>query len=109
MINASQASDSGEYKCVVSNDAGAAEATAHLQVFTAPVITTPPIAKGEALHTTPHWLWHSPCQPENTAAHLLRRAGNGAAQKRVTLANIHTGLLFLLCVLTVCYPLIFLL
>ncbi|XP_050723288.1 hemicentin-1-like isoform X2 [Eriocheir sinensis] len=45
VINASQASDSGEYKCVVSNDAGAAEATAHLLVFTAPIITTPPIAK----------------------------------------------------------------
>lgn len=48
VINASQASDAGEYKCVVSNDAGAAEATAHLVVHTAPIIITPPVAKGEA-------------------------------------------------------------
>ncbi|XP_063876640.1 hemicentin-1-like isoform X2 [Scylla paramamosain] len=45
VINASQASDAGEYKCVVSNGAGAAEATAHLVVHTAPIITTPPVAQ----------------------------------------------------------------
>ncbi|KAK4311029.1 hypothetical protein Pmani_017444 [Petrolisthes manimaculis] len=43
VINASQASDAGEYKCVVSNDAGAAEATAQLVVHTPPVITHPPV------------------------------------------------------------------
>nr|XP_053650237.1 hemicentin-1-like [Cherax quadricarinatus] len=43
VIDSSQASDAGEYKCVVSNDAGAAEATAHLVVHTPPVLTRPPI------------------------------------------------------------------
>ncbi|XP_042230990.1 hemicentin-1-like isoform X2 [Homarus americanus] len=43
VINSSQASDAGEYKCVVSNDAGAAEATAHLVVHTPPILTRPPI------------------------------------------------------------------
>ncbi|XP_071515843.1 hemicentin-1-like [Panulirus ornatus] len=45
VINSSQASDAGEYKCIVSNDAGAAEATAHLVVHTPPVLTHPPITK----------------------------------------------------------------
>ena len=55
MINASQASDAGEYKCVVSNGAGAAEATAHLVVHTAPVITTLPVAKGETQPIKQHF------------------------------------------------------
>ncbi|XP_068231428.1 hemicentin-1-like [Palaemon carinicauda] len=44
VIDSLQASDAGEYKCVVSNDAGAAEATAHLVVHTPPVLTRPPIS-----------------------------------------------------------------
>ncbi|XP_063600047.1 hemicentin-1-like [Penaeus indicus] len=45
VIDSSQASDAGEYKCVVSNDAGAAEATAHLVVHTPPMLTRPPVSK----------------------------------------------------------------
>ncbi|XP_066942937.1 hemicentin-1-like isoform X1 [Macrobrachium rosenbergii] len=44
VIDSLQASDAGEYKCVVSNDAGAAEATAHLVVHTPPVLTRPPVS-----------------------------------------------------------------
>ncbi|XP_069163060.1 hemicentin-1 isoform X2 [Procambarus clarkii] len=43
VIDSSQASDAGEYKCVVSNDAGAAEATAHLVVHTPPILTRTPM------------------------------------------------------------------
>ena len=49
VINGSQASDTGVYKCVVSNDAGAAEASTHLIVNTAPIITVPPISQGKNL------------------------------------------------------------
>ncbi|XP_076053538.1 hemicentin-1-like, partial [Oratosquilla oratoria] len=45
MIDSSRASDAGEYKCVVSNDAGAAEATAHLKVNTPPTIIKPPMSR----------------------------------------------------------------
>ncbi|KAK7084982.1 Hemicentin-1 [Halocaridina rubra] len=44
VIDSLQASDAGEYKCIVSNDAGAAEATAHLVVHTPPVLTQPPVS-----------------------------------------------------------------